>query len=147
MRKQTKRKHYPLVNPLAYAMEGVAITPSDILDKLRIRELGAIESLSKGKATMHDWQALADMVNVAETMAKHGIGIEVLPAVAKAEQALLNATKRARLGFTGEELQTIRDLYEYHDLQRTSIARIDYEKMLGKTRNAILSGKAIRVIT
>ena len=38
-----------------------------------------------------------------------------------------------RMGATGPALQCWQDLYEYHDLQRQSVARSVYEEMIRKT--------------
>lgn len=45
-RKHCRRKVYPLVNPIARAMEGAAITPDNLLDKLRLQELSAIDAFT-----------------------------------------------------------------------------------------------------
>jgi hypothetical protein len=33
----------------------------------------------------------------------------------------------------------LRDVYEYHDLQRTSVSRSTYERMIAKTQNYLRS--------
>lgn len=61
-RKHCRRKVYPLVNPIARAMEGAAITPDNLLDKLRLQELSAIDAFTRGKATRATgwrWQTCA----------------------------------------------------------------------------------------
>ena len=44
-----------------------------------------------------------------------------------------------RMGTTGLGRQAYRDLYEYHDLQRQSIARSEYERHIQATVNFIKS--------
>lgn len=78
MKKRTRRKVYLLANPIALAIEGAAITDASALDKLRLRELSAVESFRTGKATREDWMSLADMLNICETLAKDGIGPEAM---------------------------------------------------------------------
>jgi hypothetical protein len=73
-RKRTHRKVYPLVNVINHVIEGVHVTEQRILDRLRLLELSAIEAFAKGRATRHDWMALADLSNVAETLARSGVG-------------------------------------------------------------------------
>jgi len=58
MRKQTRRKHWALVNPIQHAIEGAAITPDEKLSQLKLRELAAIEAFAKGKATVREWHHL-----------------------------------------------------------------------------------------
>jgi len=143
MRKRTNRKHYALVDPIAHAIAGAAITTKDALDKLRVLELSALESLSKGKATVADWRALTDMLNLAQTMGLNGIGPEVLPICDVAQAELLAAAQRYEktksMVTTAKGLQALRDLYEYHDLQRSSVSRAEYERMIKKTRDYIIS--------
>jgi hypothetical protein len=139
VRKQCKRKHWNLIDPVAHAIAGASITDQQSLNKLRMRELSAIESMSKGMATTEDWRHLVDMLNICEMMALQGIGPEALVACNIAQEALAQAAKRyesiKRMGLSGEGIQAIREVYEYHDLQRTSISRSEYERMIEKTRN------------
>ena len=143
MRKQTRRKVYRLVNPISYAIEGATITPEDILDKLRQRELTSIEAFRMGQADLADWQMINDMANLCEVMAKSGIGPEALEAAERTHEYLLEAyhryNKTKRMGTSGLGLVAFRDCYEYHDLQRQSISRSVYEQMLTRTMNQIRS--------
>lgn len=142
-RKVCRRRHYALVNPIQCAIEGAAIAQPELLDRLRLVELSAIESFAKGQATPADWRAVADFANIAETMAGAGVGPEALAAVQAVDAALCDAharhAKTGRLGMTGPQLQALRDLHEYHDLQRTSIARSEYERYIELTANRIRS--------
>ena len=143
MRKKCRRKVWNLVNPIDHAIMGAAITQEGHLDHLRIRELGAIETFRTGKATKDDWRSLADMLNITETLAANGVGPEAMEPCQQAQQALANAHARLRsgksLGFTGPELQAIREAYDYHDLQRQSISRAQYEQAIKKTADRIRS--------
>ena len=143
-RKHCRRKHYVLLNPLEHVLSGIAVTPEDRLDKLRLAELSAIESFAKGKATRSDWMAIADLVNVSETLANDGVGRdEVLPVTQKVQEALGAAHERHKaggnLGFDGPGLQATRELAELHDLQRSSISRGEYERAIKKTADRIRS--------
>jgi len=143
MRKQYRRKIWDKVNPIEYAIAGAAITAEDKLDKLRLNELSAIESMVKGNGTTGDWRVLVDMLNIAETMGTHGIGIEVLPICEivqkEMEQAAHRYEKTRKMGLTGTGIRYIKELYALHDLQRTSISRSEYERMIEKTSNFIRS--------
>ena len=144
MRKRCKRKVWA-ANPdsVAHAITGAAITDDASLNKLRLCELAAIDAMTKGMGTPHDWRWIADVLNIAETMAKHGIGPEVLPYCEEAQKALLEAKERydktGKMGLSGAGIRAVKDLWEYHDLQRTSVARSEYEKMIQKTMNNIRS--------
>jgi len=144
MRKRTKRKIWALIDPITHAIVGASITHRERLDKLRMMEYSALESITKGKGTIHDWRTLVDVLNLSETMARHNIGKdEVLPVCQKAQDALHQAAERYQrtmtLGLTGEGIQAVRDLLEYADLQQSSISRADFEKYIQKTRDYIKS--------
>ena len=143
MKKHTRRKVYRLVDPVAHAIAGAALTDTASLDKLRLIELSAIESFRTGCATKDDWRAIADMVNVCETFANDGVGPEALPSCQAAEEALGDAHRRwqehGHLGVTGPQLQALRDCFEYHDLQRSSVSRSRYERAIQTTINRIVS--------
>ena len=144
MRKQTKRKVWALIDPLTHAIVGASITHRDKLDKLRMMEYSALESITKGNGTIHDWRTLVDVLNLCETMARHNIGKdEVLPVCQKAQDALHQAAERYQrtmsIGLTGEGIQAIRELLEYADLQQSSISRADFEKYIQKTKDYIRS--------
>lgn len=132
-----------MVNPIEFAITGAAITAEDKLDQLRMSELSAIESLVKGNGTTGDWKVLVDMMNIAETMGNHGIGIEVLPVCEIVQAEMEAAAKRyeitCKMGLSGTGIRYIKELYALHDLQRQSISRSEYERMIDKTINYIRS--------
>lgn len=149
MRKRTKRQVWKLINPVNHAILGAAITQEHLLDQLRLRELAALESMTKGSGTRVEWQELTDMLNVCEMMAMQGIGPEALPYCQAAQDALMQAARRYesthKMGLSGPGIQALREVYEYHDLQRRSVSRSLYEQMIVKTRHRI-TGKAKEVI-
>jgi len=142
-RKRTKRKHWNLLDPLAHAIVGAAITPRPTLDKLRFLEYSALDAITKGMGTIQDWRTLVDVLNLSEVMGKAGVGPEVLPVCAKAQDALHKAALRfeetKKMGLDGPGIQAIRELIEYADLQQASISRSDFEKYVKKTRDYIKS--------
>jgi len=144
MRKKTKRKVWALIDPIQHGIIGAAITQRDKLDKLRMLEYSALDAITKGQGTIHDWRSLVDVLNLSEMMARGGIGKdEVLPVCEKAQKALHEAAMRfqstKRMGLSGEGIQSIRDLIQYADLQQSSISRSEFERYIQKTKNYIKS--------
>jgi len=144
MKKQCKRRVWSTnINPIAHAIAGAAVSDKQSLDKLRLCELSAIDAMTKGMGTTEDWRWLADVINIAETMGKAGIGPEVLPYCQEAQTAMLEAAERyqstGKMGLSGQGIRAIKDVWEFHDIQRTSIARSEYERMIQKTANYIKS--------
>jgi hypothetical protein len=144
MRKQTKRKVWNLIDPITHAVVGASITHRDKLDKLRMMEYSALEAMTKGQGTIHDWRTLVDVLNLSETMARNGIGKdEVMPVCQKAQEALHQAAERYQktmsMGLSGVGIQAVRELIEYADLQQSSISRSEFEKYIKKTKDYIKS--------
>ena len=143
MRKQVKRKVWALLNPIKHSIEGACITDREKLDKLRVMEYSALDSITKGHGTIQDWHILTQVLNLSETMARHGVGPEVLPVCEKAQKALHEAAlrfqKTGKLGLTGEGIQSVRELIQYADLQQSSISRSEFERYIQKTRDYLKS--------
>jgi hypothetical protein len=143
VRKQCKRKIWKLLDPVAHALQGAAITPSEALDKLRMKELAAIDAFAKGHATLADWNALVALLNLTEQLAKSGVGPEAMEACEAAQSHLIEASRRyqttRKMGTTGPGLQALRDLYEFHDLQRQSISRREYERAIVATTARVVA--------
>lgn len=144
MRKKVKRKVWALIDPLTHAITGASITQRSKLDQLRMLEYSALDAITKGQGTIHDWRTLVDVLNLSETMARNGIGKdEVLPVCEKAQKALHEAALRfqstKRMGLSGEGIQAVRDLIQYADLQQSSISRSEFERYIQKTKNYIKS--------
>jgi hypothetical protein len=152
MRKRTKRKMWNLIDPIQHGIIGASITQRDKLDKLRMLEYSALDSMTKGSGTVTDWRTLVDILNLSEMMGKNGIGPEVLPICEKAQESLHKAAMRyqdtMRMGLDGQGIKAIRDLIEYADLQQSSISRGEFEKYIQKTKNYIKSnGEKVVEIT
>ena len=143
MRKQVKRKVWALLDPIKHSIEGACITDRDKLDKLRVMEYSALEAITKGRGTIHDWHTLTEVLNLSETMARNGVGPEVLPICQTAQDSLHKAAMRyqetKKMGLDGQGIQAIRDLIEFADLQQSSISRSEFERYIQKTKDYIKS--------
>lgn len=102
-----------------------------------------MEAFRSGTATPHDWNNINAVVQLAESMAAANIGPEVMVHVKIAEMHLLDAHDRWRrigkMGSTGPGLQAFQDIIEYHELQRTAVARSVYEKHIKRVTDMIRS--------
>jgi hypothetical protein len=147
MRKKTRRKIYPLVNPITHAIEGACITDEATLSKLRWTEIAAICAFRIGTATKQEWHELNEMTSIAEVMARAGVGVEVLEVARQAESHLKKAALRfdetGKMELNGFELLTLSDLQEYHDLQRQSVSRGEYWLFIKKMIDLRTSGSPI----
>ena len=129
--------------PVTHAMAGAAITDKESLDVLRRGENGSMAAFKSGTATKADWNNINTVVRLAESMANAGIGPEVMVHVKIAEMHLLDAQERfmrlGKMGSTALGLQSFQDIIEYHDLQRTSVARSVYEKHIKRVSDMVKS--------
>lgn len=143
MRKHCRRKVYPLVNTIQNAIDGAFVTADNLLDQLRSHEAVVLAGLQHGSATQDDLRKVCDLVNLAQTMAHSGIGPEALPSVllveGETEAAIARFARTRKVGFTGPGLVALRELIEWHDLQRISVSRSVYERMINKTCDRIRS--------
>ena len=135
-RKATKRRHYALINPIQHAIDGACVTPEHLLGKIETRELSAIDTFARGRATIQEWYDIASLVGMCQTMASDGIGPEALDTCLLADnaidEAMIRFKKSGKMGTTGPGLQAFRDLMEYHQLQRRLVSRSHYEKITAK---------------
>jgi hypothetical protein len=144
-RKKTRRKFYDTsISGIAMAISGACITPQSDLNKLRGRELGAIEDFAKGRATRNEFRDICDMLNVAQVMAtKMNIGPEAIPVCELADRELQAAKARfdetGKLGLSGVGLNAVREVFAYHDAQRQAVDRSTYERAIKKTMDMIRS--------
>ena len=151
MRKRTKRKVWAKDNPITLAMSGAAIISDQQTNQLRSKELTAIEALARGQASEADIYDLFAMITICKSMAQGGIGPEALEACERAEQAIAEDMHRftaiGKIGTTGPGLQAYRDVYQYHDLQRTSISTSEYAKYIRKAINQAMQVKPTQKTT
>ena len=152
MRKRTRRKVWSKVNPVMHAIEGAALIPQKELDALRLRELATLEAFRLGRAGLQEWHDVTTFMILCEVLAEYGVGPEARPACAALQEHLIEAARRfertGRMGLTGPGLQAARDVYEFHDLQRQSVARVVYERALERLSGRIRSkAPGVTVIT
>jgi hypothetical protein len=140
------RKVWERIDTIKHAIDGAAITAPNHLDELHMRELAALAAFSHGVASLRDWDDLATLNNITQTLAGMGVGREAMPDAHAAEAALIDAAERfqrtGRMGLTGPGMQALREVIEWHHLQRTSIARSQYEQAIRLTAARIKSGHA-----
>ena len=74
-RKRCIRRHYttaPGFNPIDHAIYGASLIDSATSDKLLLRELASLESITHGTGSEQDWRDLVDVVNMRRSYA-HGV--------------------------------------------------------------------------
>ena len=112
--------------------------------------MAALQAFADGAATSDDWNSVNALVRLTESLIGMGVGAEATVDALRTDAALDRAHERYAMGLpmtaSQTDVKTFRDLYQYHDLQRSSIDRSMYERAivatLGKIRGA---GPGVRV--
>jgi hypothetical protein len=133
-KKSSYRPKGVLINPLAYVLESikpVTMHDSYLLD-LKIKNHGAMTSLTQGNATIKDIDVLISVANMVEALCMLGFGTEYV-AVSKAGSDALHFVG-SRGAVTGkfilkaEEMNAMNELMELHDQQMEIIVVKDIER-------------------
>ena len=135
MKKRSAYKPKPVfANPLAYVLESmvpVSRHDSFLLD-LKIKNHGAMSSLTQGAATRQDMDVLISMVNVTEALYRMGFGQEYGHIVQQGLDALhcvgLRGAETSRFTLKAQEMSHLNDIMELHDAQMDLITIKDMER-------------------
>jgi hypothetical protein len=99
---------------------------------MHLKNMSALDSLSKGTANKKEIDIVIGVINVAEALCELGVGSEYHQIVLSASSALYDVCKRSfdindRFICRGEELSAIKLGYEVHDAQMeaTTIGMLD----------------------
>ena len=144
MRKKCKRKVYDLVNPIEWAIIGACIPSDNKLTVLKQREADMIDAIvNNTNVSLESYRGLCELLGVAETMAQNGIGPEVMQACEDAQVSMIKLKNRfekwSKWDITDKELHSLRELMEWHQLQRSSISNSEYERFLKDANNRMRS--------
>ena len=135
MRKRSKyRPKGVIMNTMAYLIEGltpVAKHDSYLID-LKIKNHGAMASLTRGEATRAEIDTLITMVNFVEALYRMGIGTEYKDVVQEGLDALHTVGKRGietgKFILKAGEMNALNTVMELHDAQMEVITIKDMEK-------------------
>lgn len=135
MRKRIKRRvSSPWDHPSLQPTGNLAVT--DLAD-LQLRELLALDALTKAQGCRMDLRDLLVSAAVARELAALGYGADELPGLDAADAVLLplKALPTGAIGLAAPEaVQAIRWLLTYHHAQRTAATRRDYLRSLAKVQ-------------
>lgn len=141
MRKRSKYKpKHVLLNPMGFVMESispVASHKSFMLD-LKIKNHGAMNTLTKGVAKHADIDMLIAMVNMTEAFARLGFGKDYSDVVRDGLQALRDVGKRGAVSgsfvLKAHEMNALNTVMELHDAQMDVVTLSDMEKAIALVR-------------
>lgn len=141
MRKRSKYKpKHVLLNPVGFVLESispVASHKSFMLD-LKIKNHGALETLTKGKAKHADIDTLIAMVNMTEAFARLGFGKDYSDVVRDGLQALRDVGKRGAASgsfvLKAHEMNALNTVMELHDAQMDVVTLKDMDAAIALVR-------------
>jgi hypothetical protein len=141
MRKRSKYRPKPVLsNPLGYVLESISPVASHtafMLD-LKIKNHGAMNSLTKGNATRNDIDTLIAMVNVTEAFARLGFGKDYSDVVRDGLQALRDLGKRGVVSgsfiLKSSEMNALNSAMELHDAQMDVVTLKDMDAAIALVR-------------
>lgn len=125
LKKVMRRK--PL--PFEVALRNAAVSPASVRQELELIELAALDAITRGHGTWRDVQRLADACNIGSTLAKEcKVGdAECIIALRNGEVAIIHCAARlertGKIGFSGTELQDVREMLSWAHAQREAIDR------------------------
>jgi len=134
MRKRSKYRPRPVyLNPVGFVMENISTVRSHTsftLD-LKIKNHGALETLTKGKAKHTDIDTLIAMVNMTEAFARMGFGSDYSEVVRDGLQALRDVGKRGVVSgsfiLKASEMNALNSVMELHDAQMDVVTLKDMD--------------------
>jgi hypothetical protein len=125
MRKKSKYKprgvRLDAMNWVVTGMTKVSAKESEYVT-MHLKNMSALDSLTKGTATRQEADIIIGVINVAEALCMLGVGSEYRQLVLDASSALYAVCKRSlelnnRFVCRGEELSAIKTGYEVHNAQ------------------------------
>ncbi len=141
MRKRSKYKpKHVLLNPVGFVLESISPVNSHtafMLD-LKIKNHGALETLTKGKAKHADVDVLIAMVNMTEAFARLGFGKDYSDVVRDGLQALRELGKRGAVSgsfvLKASEMNALNTVMELHDAQMDVVTLKDMDAAIALVR-------------
>ncbi len=134
MKKTGPRQRSATAHPVALALKRAGPVPPGFVESLRLREWSAIETFAKGNATATELAMLRELLAMCACSIDHGFGPEA-QSTCSAAAAVLESfgavpSPGAPLRMDGTQIQVMRDLQGYHDLQRAAFSWGDYLRVI-----------------
>ena len=141
MRKRSKYKpKHVLLNPVGFVLEGLSPvrSHSSFMVDLKIKNHGAMETLTKGLATRTDIDTLISMVNMTEAFARLGFGNDYSDVVRDGLQALRDVGRRGATSdsfiLKAHEMNALNTAMELHDAQMEVVTLKDMDAAIALVR-------------
>ena len=118
----------------------------DALVTLKAKNHSALAEVTQGRGNRDQIDVLIAAMNMCEAYAVHGKGIDWLPEINQAQEAVFTMGKRGlekgRFLFTGEEMKAVNLAMDVHDEQLNQSSVMELEKMIDYVTEQIRLKKA-----
>lgn len=118
----------------------------DALVTLKAKNHSALAEITQGRGNREQIDILIAAMNMCEAYAVHGKGIDWLPEINQAQEAVFTMGKRGlekgRFLFTGEEMKAVNLAMDVHDEQLNQSSVMELEKMIDYVNEQIRLKKA-----
>lgn len=134
MKKRNKRyvPKYVSKNPMSDYFGGLSGDHAEHLQRLKIRNHGAMAAMTQGHGTREHWDLIVGAVNMANVLCEQGIGDEFRKFTLAARDTMVEVGKRAfktgRFIFKGDEIAVLNEFFDIHDAQLENIRAIDIDR-------------------
>lgn len=118
----------------------------DALVTLKAKNHSALTEITQGRGNRDQIDVLIAAMNMCEAYAVHGKGIDWIPEINQAQEAVFKMAKRGiekgRFLFTGEEMKAVNLAMDVHDAQLEQSSVQELEKMIDYVTEQIRLKKA-----
>lgn len=126
------------------------VLPQHKVDEVQLLALASLDAITKGHGTAEHIGAISLACNMTGALIRQGIGEEATEIVERCQTALLNAdrrfTKVGRWGFSGPELQHVRDLLDVHERMVSNASQLEVRRALRDIDDRIARGEVLQRI-
>lgn len=124
--------------------------PTRKVDEVQLMALASLEAVINGYGTAEHIGAISLACNMTGALIRQGIGEEATEIVELCQTALLEAdrrfTKHGKWGFSGAEIQHVRDLLINHELIVSNSSQLEIRRALQDIDNRIARGEVLQRI-
>ena len=126
------------------------VLPQHKVDEVQLLALASLDAITKGAGTAEHIGAISLACNMTGALIRQGIGEEATEIVERCQTALLNADRRytqvGRWGFSGQELQHVRDLLDVHERMVSNASQLEIRRALADIDDRVRRGEVLQRI-
>lgn len=149
-RKHTKRKVWPLRDPISHAMSGAQVAEENpsIKTYMAVAHL-AMKMLVQGRATRLDIQHITMAHNMVAGLMAQGFAaphaVDMDASAAALDSIAQRACEKGRILGTGQEINALNFMFQIHDAMMATVSVAEYNRAVAHVDGKVKSGKSGRL--